>query len=317
MALLNNITNFFPSSFLSKNVIPSTLGEDLSLCDTGNIIFHWADFHETCDAIKTRMLNDEELRADFETREKGLQKLAQIPVWIRTSNKIFQSNMYEIYEKFILDQSKFIGGLDPFGPLELSLISGTGPFKMMAIAECFNAATYRDFVLVYLLRGKLPRRDFRLRLKSKILMEYGENFSSASLINLEQITTRGLLLSIDAEQLMKTPSMKGQVRLLLDTKCLDEAIGKSMGDLSAHLSQYAFNLMYSSSKEDGIEIPFNDVKIQSSFDFLKNKKAYLFLSSNVLKENNPKAFKSLMNFVDYTRKLAREHYGVDLEEKSA
>lgn len=314
MALLNNITNFFPTSFLSNSSIPQSLGEEFSLCENQTMVFHWADFHETCDVIKSRMELDEDLRRDFESKERGLKKLADIPVWVKTTSKVYQTNMFELYEKFIIDQSQFIGGLDPFGPQQISLMSSTGPFKAMAIAECFNQATYRDFILVNLLRGKLPRRDFRLRLKSRVLLEFGEGLNSATLINLEQITTKGLLMSVDSEKYLKTPALQGRVRLLLDTKCLADSLDKAPAELSDHLSQFAFNLMYSSRKEDGIEFQMGEVKIQSSFDFLKNKKAYLFLPLSVLKENHPESEKAITDFITYSRKLARDHYGLDKEK---
>jgi hypothetical protein len=218
--------------------------------------------------------------------------------------------MFEIYEKFIMTQSHFIADLDPFGPQEISFISGTGPFKNMAIAECFNQATYKDFVLVHLLRGKLPRRDFRIRLKSKILIEHGNDFQSASLINLEQMTAKGLLLSMDSDVFLRSQPFNGRVRLILDTNCLSESIGKGLTELSQHLSQYAFNLLYSSKKEDGVEIEMTDVQIQSSFDFLKNKKAYLFISYETLRKSSPRSAKTLEEFVAYSKSLARDHYGL-------
>jgi hypothetical protein len=316
MALLNNITNFFPSSFLNSNGLPHSLGEEFSLCENGNMVFHWADFFETCDVIKARMETDPELKADFDSREKGLARLSLIPVWIRTATKVHQTNMFEIYHKFIMDQSHFPGGVDPFGPQNISFISGTGPFKHMALAECFNASTYKDFVLVNLLNGKLAKRDFRIRLKSKILMEYGDQFEKAILIQLEQITTNGLLLSMDSNLLGSVSDIKGHVRLLLDTKCLENSLGKTESELSDHLGQYAFNLMYSSKKEDGIEVSLGDIKVQSSFDFLKNHKAFLFVPYSHLKKDHPAAFKVLTAFVEYSRELVRNHYETVLKQSA-
>ncbi len=316
MTDLTNIANFFPSSFLNNPNRPLGLGEEFSLCESGNMVFHWADFFETCDVIKTRMVEDEMLKLDFESRERGLQKLADIPVWIKTSSKVHQSNMYEIYEKFIMNQAQFIGGIDPFGPQDISFISGTGPFKNMAIAECFNQATYKDFVLVNLLKGKLPRRDFRIRLKSKVLMEHGDDLQGATLINLEQLTTSGLLLSLDSDSFLRTPSFRGRVRLILDTKCLSDSIGKGLSELSSHLSQYAFNLLYSSKKEDGIELNMSDVHVESSFDFLKNKKVYLFISYHTLKKSSPESARVLEEFVGYSKTLARDHYGLQVSRSA-
>lgn len=305
---LQNITQLFSPAFLNDSALTKTLGEEFVLCENGNIVFHWADFYETCDMIKNQLEKDPALLQDFKHREHALTRLGLIPVWVRTESKIHQSTMLELYEKFILNQSHLLGGVDPFCPLDISFISGTGPFKSMSIAECFNKSTYRDFVLVYLLQGKLPKRDFRIRLRSKILLEYGQNFGQAELVALEQLTMNGMLLSIDAETYMKKVSEQESVRILVNSKMLQEGKDKNLGDLKNHLSQYAFNLLYSSNKEDSMVCRLKDFSIQSSFDFSKSKKVYLFISYDKLAEVHPYSVKSIKDFVMQTKDLVKDHY---------
>ncbi|WPU63641.1 hypothetical protein [Peredibacter starrii] len=305
---LQNITQFFASSFIAENALTKTLGEEFVLCENRNVVFHWADFFETCDLIKNQMQNDPVLSEDFKNREAALARLALIPVWIRTENKVHQTTMHDLYEKYILNQTQLLIGVDPFCPIELSFISGTGPFKGMSVAECFNKTTYKDFVLINLLKGKLPKRDFRIRLKSKVLMEYGSDFNQAHLVALEQITTNGLLFSVDSDTFMKKISQSPQVRVLLNTEMLDGGQGKELPELKNHLSQFAFNLMYSSRKEDAIPCNFGDFSVQSSFDFSKEKKVYLFISYEKLAAVHPGSVKNIKNFVAHTRELVRNHY---------
>ncbi|WP_408096664.1 hypothetical protein ACJVC5_16635 [Peredibacter sp. HCB2-198] len=305
---LQNITQFFSSSFIAENALTKTLGEEFVLCENGNVVFHWADFFETCDLIKTQMENDPVLSEDYKNREAALARLSLIPVWIRTENKVHQTTMHDLYEKYILNQTHLMSGVDPFCPIELSFISGTGPFKGMSIAECFNKTTYKDFVLINLLKGKLPKRDFRIRLKSKVLMEYGTNFRDAHLVALEQITTAGLLFSVDSDTFMKKISQSSNLRILLNTEMLGQGHGKELPELKNHLSQFAFNLMYSSRKEDAIPCNFADLSVQSSFDFSKEKKVYLFISYEKLAGAHPASVKNIKNFVAHTRELVRNHY---------
>lgn len=305
---LQNISQLFSPAFLNDSALTKTLGEEFVLCENGNIVFHWADFYETCDMIKSQLEKDPALLQDFKHREHALTRLGLIPVWVRTESKIHQSTMLELYEKFILNQSHLLGGVDPFCPLDISFISGTGPFKSMSIAECFNKSTYRDFVLVYLLQGKLPKRDFRIRLRSKILLEYGQNFGQAELVALEQLTMNGMLLSIDADTYMKKVSEQESVRILVNSKMLQEGKDKNLSDLKNHLSQYAFNLLYSSSKEDSMVCRLKDFSIQSSFDFSKSKKVYLFISYDKLAEVHPYSVKSIKDFVLQTKELVKDHY---------
>lgn len=313
-----SLTNLFPANFFNDTDLHQSLGEEFSLCDHGNMVFHWADFHETCDSIKERIETNPSLMEDFKRREDALSQLSSIPVWIRTNRKIYQSTMYELYQKHILNQSHLMGGVDPFGPLEISFISGTGPFKNMAIAECFNKNIYQDFVLVALIKGELPKRNFRIRLKAKVLAEYGKEFAQARLINLEQLTSTGLLFSVESDFFIKELSQGSSMRILIDTNLLRDSIGKSLSELKSFLSDHTFNLLYSSRKEDAVECSMASFSTQSSFDFFKNRKVYLFTSYEDLAKSGPVSAKNLKDFVDFTRDLVRDHYqSLDKKLKSA
>lgn len=314
---LQNITQLFAPSFLNDSPLTKTLGEEFVLCENGNMVFHWADFFETCDVIKAQLESDPVLMEDFKHRETALSRLSQIPVWIRTESKVHQSTMHDLYERYILNQMQRLDGLDPFCPLEISFISGTGPFKGMSIAECFNKTTYRDFVLVYLIKGKLPRRDYRIRLKSKVLVEYGQNFSHAELISVDQLTMNGMLLSLDSDTYMKKLMDQESVRILINSQMLTDGKGKNLEELKVHLSQYAFNLLYSSNKVDALTPKLSDFSVQSSFDFSKNKRVFLFISYDKLGATNPESVKAIKEFVMFTKELVREHYQNINAKKSA
>ncbi len=312
-----SLSELFPHTFLNESTLHKSLGEEFSLCDNGNMVFHWADFHETCDVVKKHLESHPELKDEFIRKEHALNRLSLIPVWIRTEKKVHQTTMFDLYERYILNQMQLSMGIDPFGPIEISFISSTGPFKSMAIAECFNKNTYKDFVMVYLLHDKLPKRDYRVRLKAKVLMEYGQDFAKAQLIQLEQLTMNGLLLSMESDVFLKEIPKEGSLRLLIDTDCLREGSQKNLDDLKTYLSQYAFNLMYSSRKEDALSCDVKDINLQSSFDFLKNRKIFLFVAYDQLHGTDATKVKSIVSFVNHTRSLIREHYQNHFFKKSA
>jgi hypothetical protein len=310
------LSEHFPTSFLSNKALEQSLGEDFSLCENGNMVFHWADYFETCNVVKVSLESNPEMLEEFKRKEVALNRLSLIPVWMRTEKKVHQATMFDLYERYILNQMQLSLGIDPFGPIEISFISGTGPFRSMAIAECFNSTTYNEFVMVYLLKDKLPKRDYRVRLKSKVLMEFGDDFSQAGLIGLEQLTVNGLLFSLDSDFFLKEISNKSQLRILIDTASLSTGCSKNLPELKTHLTQYAFNLMYSSKKEDAVTCSLKDFSVQSSFDFLNNKKVYLFVSYEKLKASN-QGVKVIQNFVEHTRNLICDHYKEKLLTKSA
>jgi hypothetical protein len=314
---LQDISGLFPSSFFMDSPLTKTLGEELKLCDNGSMIFHWSDFHESCDLIKAQLENDPHLMSDFISRESALERLNLIPIWIKTDSKIVHTNMHELYEKYILNQNQLFAGVDPFCPLSISFISGSGPFKSMSISECFNKNTYRDFVLVYLIRNKLPRRDFRIRLKSRVLMEYGLHFEKAELINLEQLTMNGFLFSLDSQTYLKSVAKLEKIRVLIHTPTLKEASSLGFLELKDYLSKFAFNLMYSSQKDDALIINSKDVSVQSSFDFSNNKKIYLYLTYEKMLEDNPEAIQVIKNFILHTRNIVRDHYLEKADRRTA
>jgi len=285
-----------------------SLNEEFKFCEHGNMTFHWADYHETCEFMKKQILHQQHLADDFRKREIGIERLRLIPVWIKSLNKVNQLSIFDLYENYILSKTHLIHEIDPLNPVDISFISGAGPFKNMAVSECFSQITYRDFVMVYLLKDKLPKRDYRLRLKAKVLMEYGENFTQARLINFEQLTSRGILLSLDSGIFMEEVSSCKVIRLLIETNLLKNAIGKSPEDLKNTLSQNMFNLFYSSKKEDAIELKLNQIQTQSSFEFLKNRKIYLYISFDKIKIKAPEVAKNLESFGRYTREIIENYF---------
>jgi hypothetical protein len=314
---LQNISKLVAPSFLNESALTKALGEEFVLSDNGNIVFHWADFFETCDMIKNRLESDPLLIQDFKNCEIALSQLHSIPVWVKTEKKIFQSNMFDLYHQYIVNHTKLLGSLDPYCPFEISFISGTGPFKSMSIVECFNKTIYRDFILMYLIQGKLPRRDYRIRLKSKILLEYGSEYSNVELVSLEQLTLTGMLFSIDSEIFTKKVTSSQNVRILINYKMLSDGKEKNLDELKLHLSQFAFNLLYSSSKEDGITCKVNEFSVQSAFDFARNKKVFLFISYEKLSASHPFAIKTIKDFVGHSKLLVCDHYLNDPKRKTA
>jgi hypothetical protein len=294
----------------------ASLGEEFVLCENGGMIFHWADYHETCDLVKNQIDQNPDLKDDFHRRENNLKRLQLIPVWIKTETKIFQSTIYELYEKYVLGQNGINHTIDPFYPLEISFISGTGPFKTMAITDCFNKTTYRDFILVYLLQGKLPRRDYRIRLKSKVILEHGKDFGEAELVSIEQLTSKGILFSVEADVFFKHISASTEeVRILINSDMLKDGLKKNLSELKSYLSQHVFSLLYSSKKEDAAYCLLRDFELQSSFDFGQSKKIYLFMKYDRFKSQEK--LEALKSFVDHTKTLVHDHYRQDsVEERS-
>jgi hypothetical protein len=300
-----SIVGLFPESFTQKPSPHQTLGEEFSLCGNGNMVFHWADFHETCEIVKASMNSSLQLQEDFKKREKGLERLSLIPIWIKNNRKVHQMTMFDLYDRHILNHETFNADS---GPMEVSFISSSGPFKEMFLSECFNNSTYRDFILVYLLKNKLAKRNYRIRLKSKVLVEYGAEFEKVKLINIDQMTSTGLLLSIEADIYQRELKNSDRLRFLIDTHVLEESLKKSLPELKEHLAQHTFNLLYSSKKKDALVCDVKDCTTQFSFDFTRNRKVYVYVPYSSLAKHSPEKAKVILDFVSFTKHLVLDYY---------
>ena len=292
-----------------------TLSENLVLCPPSNMVFHWSDSFEACEAIKSLVSRDISLSLDFKSCEKALNQLRLVPVWIKTEKRVYQTTMYDLYEEYILRKENLYGSLDPFCPYQISFMSGTGPYRRMSITECLNETTYREFFLIFLLKGRLSVKDFRLRLKSKILMEYGTDYTKAELVGLEQLTSEGMIISINSDFYTKEYSSIQSMRLLLNSQVLSCVEDKNLDEISSHLSQYEFNLLYSSSKNDSVTFNLSDLVIQSTFDFSNDKKMTLFVSYEKISESNSVMAAHLKEFIFHVKKLVLIRYMQDAELK--
>jgi hypothetical protein len=310
------LLELFPANFLNESTIRHGLGEEFHLCENGHMVFHWTDFHETCDVIKERLENEPGLNLELQKKLAALERLSQVPVWIRSKVKVHQTTMYELYHQYILNQTKLARDIDPFGPMAISFISSTGPFRELAITECFNQMIYKDFVMMFLLQNKLPKRDYRIRIKAKVLMEYGADYNQAALINLEQLTMQGLLLSIDSSFFLKEMSHQDELRFFIDTSVLANSCDKTLPELKEYLNQHALNLLYSSNKKDAMTCKVSDLSVQSSFDFLKNNKVFIFISYQKM-NSSENSISGITSFINHTRELMRDYYQIDKSKKSA
>jgi hypothetical protein len=312
-----NLHQMLPPKIFTETAAKNLLREEIYFCDFGNVVFHWGDFFETCKHIKHCLESNPDLMSDFQQREDTLLKLKLVPVWIKTESKIFQTTIYDFYERSIVNRSKLLSGINPFSPTAISFISGTGPFKKMSITDCLNKNIYRDFVIISLLKGRLPMRDYRIRLKSKILIEFGQDFRHSELIALEQMSLKGILLSMDLKAFQNHFRSYESFRLLLNYRSLNLASGMGLSDFRTHLSQYAFNLLYSSLSSDSINCEVRDFSSQYSFDSAKNQRAYIFLSYERLVINNPECVNIMKQFVEQTQEFVRYHYRMNELGESA
>lgn len=280
--------------------------EHVVLNAAASVSFHWTDFQETCQLYQRRVAATPALREELRLKQLELERLRQIPLWIKRNGATTHTSLYELYDQFILDKLP-LDHADPHAPTDISFVSPSGPFKKLSITECFNLQTYQSFVSLYLLKNKLPARDFRLRVKSRLLIEYGRNLQEVAMVDLEQITAEGLLLRCPAPLFFSGLRGQDQFRLLITTAGLDKLAKKpSWSEFHAFIGGWDVNPFYGQSKLEAFELSCADLRMHSRFDFTQTRDVYLYLKFTTLRASNELLALRLEQFIHKGKAAMRE-----------
>lgn len=262
--------------------------QKIKLCELESVSFYWADSDESCLNLRQLIESNPEMQKDYERKIDSLNALRLIPVWFKEKSKVVQKNMFDLYHDHILG----LHSLESSSKVEVSFLSAFGPYELLNLSELLHPAMYQEFIMVLLLNGKLSRREFRLRFKTRLLLEQDQ---TVHLINLEQMSPRGVLFS--SEKIL----IEGKVNFFLNPEVLKEAIGMSFDEMKTHLSQRSNNLLYSAHQNSKITIDTYGIKAQTKYDFVKNNLYYYFF--NFDRFDNQEIAKNLKDFVNQSKKL--------------
>ncbi len=289
------------------------LNETIVLNPNGPVSFQWTDFHETCQLNQARLKTDAVFKAEFDQKTSELQKLRGMAVWLRTpSNQVIQTTLFELYQDAIFERHWC--GQESHAPCEVSFIAPSGPYKKFAVVDCLNSQTYQDFVQYFLLEGKLPQRDFRLRVPGRLLMEFGAGFSGAGLIDLQQITSTGLLFKCPAALFFNQVRPHGKLRLLIKTSSLDDANKSSDWEsFQQAIGEWGTHPFYTHNKMQAFTLSCTDFQVASRFDFGQTQDVYLFVDYKALESSHLLMAQHFARFV----KTGRAHMKQLLLAKSA
>jgi hypothetical protein len=292
-----------PANPLTESILDfGFLNHQLTLNIEGPVSFYWTDFKEACELYREKSIHDPQVKAAFEKKMADLERMKQMPVWIRTDSSITHTNLYDLYQSHILHKSQNPQNVLTSGPTDISFISPSGPFKKLAVTDCFNLENYQDFVLVLLLQRKLKEREFRIRLQSRLLIEYGEQSSQASLVDLEQITSSGLLFKCTANVFFQEIRPNGHVRVLMKNSMFDSINhAQNWEETREVLTHWPARPLYTQNKQESFRLNCEDFQITSRFDFGSTQEVYFFVSFDVTRKSNEIATMKIEKFVQKAR----------------
>lgn len=265
--------------------------QKIDLCELGSVCFFWADSDESCMNLEQLIKSNPSLKEDYQKRVDSLNALRTIPIWLKFNSRVQEKTMFDLYQDHILGLST----IPMASRIQISLLSSHGPFESMTLSDLFHPIMYEQFVMVLLLTGKLSRREFRLRFKTRLLLEQNH---SVHLVNLEQMSSKGILLSSEK------PMIEGVINFFLDYQVLHETKGMSLSETKEYLTSRANNFLYTAHSDSRISINTKGVKSQTKFDFMKRKVYYYFISFDRFENKN--AAKVLEEFVCHSKNLIGE-----------
>lgn len=273
----------------------------------------WSDFGKACELLRSSLPENEIFSLEMKKKKTALELLRGVPVWLRRPGKVWQTNLFDLYQLY-LNPSSLGEGLNLYQKMDISFLSGTGPFQKMAITECLNPTTHQDFVLLGLMNKSLPQRGFRLRFGVRILLEYAERFEKSALIQLEQMTDRGFLLSLpeDVQQ-----GLASSMRFYLDTQLLTGLDEHSLRDIEKQFSSYRFNLFYSMKREDSITVSLSGIKGQKGIDYNITGKTFYFVPYEAMEAHDSSRLKVVRDFMTKAQGLALREFEPRFSIKSA
>lgn len=264
--------------------------------DGSPLQFIWSDYDECCAHFREKMKGDADVAKLREQKLTEISHLKNIPVWIKKGHKLYTTHLFEIYESHL--QQKTIFGYDVTAPMDISFISPSGPFKKMAISDCLNIQSYQDFVFLSLLDNKLPSREFRLRLQSRLLFESGSDFQHTLLGNLCQVTTKGLLFKVKAVDFFNKIKDSTQLRLLMNTQIFESTKDDvTWTDVKNTAKNWPAHPLYTQNKNDAFLIDPKELQLAHRFDYGRTSEVYFFVPFKHLSASHALMVKRIEKFL--------------------
>jgi hypothetical protein len=264
--------------------------------DGSPLQFIWSDYNECCAYFHEKTKGDSDVAKLREQKLAEISHLKNIPVWIKKGHKLYTTHLYDIYQSHL--QQKTIFDYDVAAPLDISFISPSGPFKKMAISDCLNIQSYQDFVSLSLLDNKLPSREFRLRLQSRLLLESGSDFEHTFLGNLCQLTAKGLLFKVKSGDFFNKIKGTSQLRLLMNTQIFESTKDHvTWTQVKNTAKNWPAHPLYTQNKNDAFILDPKELQLAHRFDYGRTSEVYFFVTFKHLSSSHTLMVKRIEKFL--------------------
>ncbi|MBI2520125.1 MAG: hypothetical protein HYV97_06900 [Bdellovibrio sp.] len=215
--------------------------EELKLDAAGLLSFHWADCQNTCLLEIAEVLNSARGRARLDWLNHNLQKLKEIPTWLRGPVSTLHSNLYDTYDNFL--EMPFRHALDAGKDVLISMVGEAGPYLPLMSHRWQDKSVFKNFISKKILTKKMPLRHFRIRSNLKGLVYFQAADIDAFPLTLVQIMSSGCLFLWNSPIIYSKLVEEKLASFQIDIRALREVHGvgeKTSGPLNFCVHNYKF-----------------------------------------------------------------------------
>jgi hypothetical protein len=259
----------------------------------------WSDCQQSILYIQNNHKKDLHLHMSLENLYQRLHALREHHLWVRTKGKVNRYDLFSLYSDALRFKTVTDQKISLHEPVEISWLSSRGPFQLKSIGECFNFGVYDDMAKWLVFNNLIAPRDFRLRLKVKLLGEYTNGYKQNTLVHLKQLSHEGLLLSMPFGQTLDSYP----IRFLMNPKALDLWLDSDQRGNAPSL--------FTLNKDYYLKLDPHEMIGQKSFnDHAKQEQLY-FIPLKKIHAGNPYFYQFCLELIHLSKN--RYHSSLDLK----
>jgi hypothetical protein len=215
--ITNSVKNYFANFKFEKSFRPfANFPLDL----------HWADARILIEKVRAEAkFGDEKFYHEKQFAIGTVESLKKVPIWLKNGDYVIPMTMFDIYSSLGQFIKKEAMEDELFNCHEISFIGPSGPFKNMPLINCVNEQTLNIYLHWMVMVNKLPQRAFRLNTKGHVAADFiAQDQTDSNLLNVEQITDSGILLSSKNDFLLERTESIEELKVYFNTEKMLDAV---------------------------------------------------------------------------------------------
>ena len=208
--LWKNAQQSIQSYFLDRDK-KSELVNPLDICGDGKLLFHWANWKDSCAFQKSEVVRNRQARDKLHFLWEELDKYKEISVWLSSKDRLVESNLFDLYTAY-LDPRVRISWFGKDEEMLISMANSSGPYIALSSMRWFSKTIYRSFVYHKILTERMRLRSFRLGVDIPVKLTFDKYNMNSTDLRIKQLSETGILFLINERssfiRLMASPYLR-------------------------------------------------------------------------------------------------------------